>query len=261
MDDFFIFNGVKSTDKNIVLVDYERIFLPERNIEHEFIPGRHGAVEFDDRTYQDIVFEAELAIMGESEQDVIVNARAAEHWLSQKGQLTFWDEPQRFYMGRIVNQVPMTQQVKWGDIRALFRCEPFAYFIRTMAEDVTWYDDVPWTEQITWEKCTGRHKITGNTTIQVNNRGAFELSPFIRIDGSFDTLAIDGLVINKQLKDDSLYIDNEKEVIYTKDGNNRVNWMSYTSGDFMKLDVGANDVQISGKNMDFTLMYLSRERW
>lgn len=258
---YFKFNNIKSSDRNIVLKGYTPIFLPELNSTYEEIPGRHGSVEFNDNTRKDIVIEVEIAILGKNRRDILVNARAVEHWLSQKGTLSFWDEPQRFYVGRIVNQIPLERTIGWGNVNLLFRCEPFAYFIRTMAEDVTWYDDVPWTEQITWEKCTGRHEVTGNTTIQVNNRGAFELSPFIRIDGSFDSLAIDGLVINKQLKDDSLYIDNEKEVIYTKDGNNRVSWMPYTSGDFMKLDVGVNDIQISGKNMDFTLMYLSRERW
>lgn len=258
---YFVFNGIKSDDMNVSLKSYEFILMPKRRIEHEDIPGRHGSVEFDDGTYEDILINAETTIKGANPRDMIVKARNIERWLSKKGSLSFWDEPQRFYVGRIDNQVPLERVSQLGVVNIIFRCEPFAYFIRTMAEDVTWYDDVPWTEQITWEKCTGRHEITGNTTIQVNNRGAFELSPFIRIDGSFDTLAIDELVINKQLKDDSLYIDNEKEVIYTMQGNNRVNWMSYTSGDFMKLDIGTNDVQISGKNMDFTLMYLSRERW
>lgn len=259
--DYFVFNGIKSTDKNIVLLNYEPIFLPQRNIDYEFVSGRHGSIEYDDGTYQDIIIQAECSILGDSEEDVIVNARYARHWLSQKGQLSFWDEPQRFYIGRIVNQIPLERQVMWGNVNLLFRCEPFAYFFKTMSEEIILDDNIPICEQITLDRATAIHQITGPTVIQVENNGAIELAPFMKIEGSFDNLAIDSLVINKKLENDTLYIDNENMLIYTKELETRVNWMPYASGDFLRLKHGLNDVRINGSNLNFSLSYLSRERW
>lgn len=257
----FKFNGIKSSNRNIVLKGYKPIFLPALNAEYEQVPGRHGSVEFNDNTRQDVVIEADIAILGGSKQEVMANARAAEYWLSQKGQLNFWDEPQRFYIGRIVNQIPLERTAAWGDVTLLFRCEPFAYFIKSMAEEIILDDEIPICEQITLDRATAVHQITGPTTIEVENNGAFELEPFIKIEGSFDNLAIGGLVINKALASDILYIDNELGEIYTKQLETRVNWMPYSSGGFLSLKHGINDVQISGNNMNFTLSYLSRERW
>ena len=112
----FKFNGIKSSDKNIVLKKYKPIFLPALNVEYEQVPGRHGSIEFNDNTRQDIVVETDIAILGDSRQEVMANARAVEHWLSQKGQLSFWDEPKKFYIGRIVNQIPLERQAAWGNV-------------------------------------------------------------------------------------------------------------------------------------------------
>ena len=257
----FKFNGIKSSDKNIVLKEYKPIFLPALNVEYEQVPGRHGSIEFNDNTRQDIVIEVDIAILGDSKTEVMVNARAVEHWLSQKGQLSFWDEPQRFYIGRIVNQIPLERTAVWGNVTLLFRCEPFAYFIKSMAEEIILDDEIPICEQITLDKATAVHQIIGPTTIEVENNGAFELKPFIKIEGSFTNLAIGSLVINNPLVNDTLYIDNENVLVYTIQAGSRVNWLPYVSGDVLRLAHGVNDVQISGTNLNFTLSYLSRERW
>lgn len=261
MGAYFKFNGIKSSDRNIVLKGYKPIFLPALNVEYEQVPGRNGSIEFNDNTRQDIVIEVDIAILGDSKQEVMANARAIEYWLSQKGQLSFWDEPQRFYIGRIVNQIPLERQVAWGDVTLLFRCEPFAYFIKSMAEEIILGDDIPICEQITLDRATAVHTITGPTTIQIENNGAFDLQPFMKIEGSFTNLAIGSLIINKPLQNDTLYIDNENVLVYTIEAGARVNWLPYVSGDVLRLKHGVNDVQISGTDLNFTLSYLSRERW
>jgi len=50
-------------------------------------------------------------------------------------------------------------------------------------------------------------------------------------------------------------------LVYTIQAGSRVNWLPYVSGDVLRLAHGVNDVQISGTNLNFTLSYLSRERW
>lgn len=259
--DYFVFKGVKSTDKSIVLKRYENIFMPKKRVSYTEIQGRHGSIEFDYGTYEDIIMEVEAAVLGDNEYEVIANARAAERWLSERGQLFFWNEPQRFYIGRIVNQVPLTEQVKWGDILLLFRLEPFAYFFKGLNEPIILDDRIPLCEHIQIGKCTGVHKVGGPTTIEVENEGAFPLGPYMKIEGSFKRLIIGNLVINRPLENGVLYIDNENMVIYEKKLGNRINYMPYTSGEWMDLDVGTNKVDIAGDNLNFTLSYLSRERW
>lgn len=261
--EYFEFCGEKSSDKNLELLGYNVDLLPERNVEYIEIPKRDGSIRFDDNTYKDRIVEVEAAVLGENETDLLINARAIERWLSQHGRLSFWNEKQRFYVGSLVNQVPLDQQVKWGYLQLMFRCEPYAYFIKTMEEGVTWQDDIPWTEQITWSNASAVHDIKGPTTITITNDGAFPLKPDIKIEGSFKKLYIGGMVINKPLQDGVLYIDNENMLIYSIVNGTRVNYLPYTTGSlsFMSLDVGDNEVEINGEELNIKLAYLSRVRW
>lgn len=259
--DYFVFNGIKSTDKNVVLINYRPIFLPQRNTEYELIPGKSGSIEFDSGTYQDIIIEAECAILGENEQEVMTNAYEAKKWLSPKGWLSFWDDPQRFYIGRIANQIPLEQQVKWGNIRLLFRCQPFAYKVISPAAGFIPDLFIPFAEQITVDNATGSHTITGPGAIQINNNGVFETEPYFRIDGSFTTLALGDLIINRALSAGTLYIDNEKMEVYTIEAGSRVNYLPQTSGKPIKLAPGNNTININGTGLNFTLRYLLIERW
>lgn len=261
MKPYFKFRGTKSTDMNILLRGWTPIFLPEKNIRFEDVPGRNGSVSFDDETRRDIIIQVDCTILGKTREEVRANARQAEYWLSRKGQLSFWNEPQRFYIGQVVNQVPLMKYIKYEEMSLLFRCEPFAYFIKSMAEEIILDDEIPICEQITLDKATAVHQIIGPTTIEVENNGAFDLQPFMKIEGSFTNLAIGSLVINNPLVNDTLYIDNENVLVYTIQAGSRVNWLPYVSGDVLRLAHGVNDVQISGTNLNFTLSYLSRERW
>lgn len=259
--DYFIFNGVKSTDKNVVLKSYRPIFLPQRNVDYESIPGRHGSLEFDDGTYQDIVIEAECAILGSDELEVMSNAYLAKLWLSQKGWLSFWDDPQRLYIGRIMNQIPLDQQTAWGDVRLLFRCEPFAYKINSPQAGFVPSLSIPIAEQITAENASGSFTITSPRTIEIANNGAFETEPYFRIEGSFTTLALGDLIINRPLSSGVLYVDNENIEVYTIEAGSRVNYLPQTSGKPIKLVPGNNTININGTNLNFTLYYLVIERW
>jgi len=261
MKPYFKFRGTKSTDMNILLRGWTPIFLPEKNIRFEDVPGRNGSVSFDDETRRDIIIQVDCTILGKTREEVRANARQAEYWLSRKGQLSFWNEPQRFYIGQVVNQVPLMKYIKYEEMSLLFRCEPFAYFIKSMADEIVLNDDIPICEQITLDRTTAVHTITGPTTIQVENNGAFKLSPHMKIEGSFNNLAIGTLVINMALNNGTLYIDNELQEVYTIEAGQRINKLQYCSGKFLELEHGINDVQISGNNLNFTLYYLSRERW
>lgn len=261
MKPYFKFRGTKSTDMNILLRGWTPIFLPEKNIRFEDVPGRNGSVSFDDETRRDIIIQVDCTILGKTREEVRANARQAEYWLSRKGQLSFWNEPQRFYIGQVVNQVPLMKYIKYEEMSLLFRCEPFAYFIKSMADEIVLNDDIPICEQITLDRTTAVHTITGATTIQVENNGAFKLSPHMKIEGSFNNLAIGTLVINMALNNGTLYIDNELQEVYTIEAGQRINKLQYCSGKFLELEHGINDVQISGNNLNFTLYYLSRERW
>jgi len=48
MSDYFVFNGIASTDKNISLIDYNSIFLPANNRSFISVPGQDGSIPSGD---------------------------------------------------------------------------------------------------------------------------------------------------------------------------------------------------------------------
>ena len=56
---------------------------------------------------------------------------------------------------------------QYEEMSLLFRCEPFAYFIKSMADKIVLNDDIPIWEQITLDRATAVHTITGPAIIRL----------------------------------------------------------------------------------------------
>lgn len=91
------------------------------------IPGRDGMISQGDTTYQ----------MGQHLVDCIVNQdslpalrahiRQVAAWLSKTGRLSFSDEPDKYYVGRIYDAMVLEQLLTHGQWSIVFTVQPFAY--------------------------------------------------------------------------------------------------------------------------------------
>ena len=125
--DYFKFNGIRSTDKDIVLIDYKPIFLPANGRRFIQIPGRDGSIQAGSYARKDIVLDCEVAILGTNEEDIHNRICLANTWLAERGKVEFWDMPGRYYIGEVVGEVSMESQITWNTFGLQFRCEPVKY--------------------------------------------------------------------------------------------------------------------------------------
>ena len=126
MNDWFEWNGVKSTDYGIHVSEHPPITIPNERATFTAVPGRAGTlttVEGDD-VYDDMILSATCFIDSPDQIPVIAA------WLRGSGTVTFANRMGGFYYARIVNQISFEKILRGNPHRSFvvnFRCQPFFY--------------------------------------------------------------------------------------------------------------------------------------
>lgn len=234
MNDFFIFNEIRSTDKNIVLLDYTTSFLPASNINFIEIPGRDGSISTGKREKQDIIINCEVAFIGET-QDIFNN----NSWLLGKGKLQFYDMLDKYYIGEVIEDLNFRNTEKWKEFNINFRCDPIKYgekvIVNNIENDVILYN-------------SGTYKTRGIITIEITEEVNF-LEIILQNTGEFIYLG------HSFIPGDIVKIDLEEEMAY-KNGYSIME-DCYLESDFFDIPVG--EFRIATNTGNATLEYI--ERW
>ncbi len=128
-----IFNGRHSSEFGLRMRSKDRSVLPSVREDYEYLPRRHGSIHFfqglDDR-----MIEVEFFFIEKSLEAVRSKARKIAAWLftKKRERLIFDDEPDKYYMAKVANQISLDQVMYAGVFTVIFRCEPFAYVDRTL---------------------------------------------------------------------------------------------------------------------------------
>ena len=126
MKDYFIWNGVKSTDYGIHVSEHPPITLPAERTTQTNVPGRPGSLttlEGDD-VYDDLLLTVTCFVTDTS--------RIADigGWLKGGGKVTFANRLGGYYKARVVNQIPFDKILRGNphcSFSVNFRCFPFWY--------------------------------------------------------------------------------------------------------------------------------------
>ena len=128
------FNGVKSYIYSVYLKTNNRPLLPQKRENKLTIPGRNGAYDFGNGKYDETIIDVTFTCKGEGQtrqqqrNAVLQTARNVAQWLQSKGVLRFYDEPTRYYIAEIYNNVDMNfLNFTLLELNIVFKCEPFAY--------------------------------------------------------------------------------------------------------------------------------------
>ena len=243
----FSFNGQWANEFGALVKTTKRPILPSIRQEYESIPGRHGTYDFSDRTLEDRLMEVDCSLIASSVADLRTKARQIASWLyrTQKSQIIFADETDKYYLGKVTNQIEVEQMATIGEFTLQFRCDPFAFSVQ--------------------EKTA--QKPSGTSSITVNNNGSYECLPILIITATGAALTNPLVTIgDKTIKwtgtlniGESLTLDCEK--ITAKKGS--LNAMVGVSGEFPVLKVSTNSISMSSENSTTsgTLEIRYRERW
>lgn len=123
----FVFNNVDMLSAyNIRCITYD-VLLPKLRSRKIRIPARDGIYDFGARNYDERTIRMSCDLIGK-QQLTRQQLRDLAALLTQKGQIVLWDEPDKYYIGRIYDQTKLEYLGRVGHRTDLsFVCEPFAY--------------------------------------------------------------------------------------------------------------------------------------
>ncbi len=218
MNDYFIWNGVRSTDYGIHVTNHPPITLPAERSTQTTVPGRPGSLttlEGDD-VYDDLLLTCTCFVADTSRISEIGG------WLKGSGTVTFTNRPGGHYKARITNQIAFEKVLRgnpYCSFSVNFRCFPFWYVDNV--EDVT---------------------ITSSGEF-ITNPGSVYSDPVITVYGSGNITLIVGLtIVELEGITDSITIDSTIKEAYS--GTTLMN--GSMTGDFPVLSPGTNAVSWSG---------------
>lgn len=254
------FNGKNSKDLGLIMKSDNRQLLPSTKDRYVDIPTMNGTHLFSDGL-QDRFIDIQFGVIEDSLHDIRRKARDIARWLftRKRVQLIFDDEPDKFYMAKVANQLDLEEQItKTGRFTVTFRCLPLAQLIEdatnyTLDSEIQLDNDVMLGDEYSFS-------ITQPTTVELNNFGSDEVKPIIRVIGSFSTLSItvDGVTFQyNQAFSGELEINNEKYIV--KSGT--TNKIRATNGEFITLQEGINQIEISGSNLNCEVVFVFKPQY
>lgn len=224
MQDWFEWNGVRSTDYGIYVTEQPPPTVPSERATFTDVPGRSGSLTKlqGDYVYDDMVLTCTCVISDPS------NLSEIAAWLCGSGKVIFANRDGGFYYARVVNQIPFEKILRGNPHRSFavnFRCKPF------------WYEDSIKLTTVTPDAGS----TTGTTTL--TNPGSVPSEPVITITGTGEiTLMVGMQIIELSEMDGSIIIDSELQEAYYES----TSMNSKMSGDFPLLLPGANAISWSG---------------
>lgn len=104
-------------------------FIPAIRARKVSIPQRHGEYDFGAKYYDERILTLDCVTAKRySNSGFRYFAREVAYALSKKSEIRLWNEPDVYYVGRIYDEIELTQLRDVGnEFTITFICEPFAY--------------------------------------------------------------------------------------------------------------------------------------
>lgn len=253
----FSFCGVSVDNKNdIYLLDVDKDATPELRYNEFIVPGRHGSSRYDD-SYADRNIKVVVGIYADTVEERKAKIRnLISNWIQKEGKLIFADEPTLFYNAKFYNAIPIKETDVFTELTIIFKASPFKYELyddaRDMIIDETYDLIINSLDGVLINTSIWR-ELTAPTFKQLINNGNFETSPIIEIAGTAQKISLtfnDVAFAFNGLSNETVFIDTEKMIVYTINGNKKVSRLTNFHGNFPKIKTGVNDVNITGTNFN-----------
>ena len=219
---YFIFKGIDCRSMGVILRGPAPIIRPEERVEHTEIPGRSGDLTQleGENIFNSHIQTVSMTVRGSQ------NVRNVYKWLRGAGYVTFSGEPDKKQAARVIGAITLSRISrnldKWAG-ECQFYCQPLKQKL---------YEDI----------------VTITAAGTVNNSGDVASRPLIKakasgtsmtVSGGGNTLTLSDLTANSvyQIDCDAMEVLNEAGTTILTDK---------SSGDFPKLEPGANTVGGSG---------------
>ena len=226
-----VFGGEASSDFGMVVAEAPTFERPTRKATTYTVPGRNGAVIFQQDAWDDVVRSYEVWLANSKGQNIVETVNAFEAWLnSLKGYQRLEDsfEPEVFRLAYFNGGINFSNEVmQAGKATLSFTCRPERFYK------------------------SGENEITVTNGTKIFNPTRFTSKPLIHIEGSGTvTLAIGGNTISASVTD-YINIDCETMNAYRLASENK---NADISGNFPIIPAGVQTVGITGTTTKVTIV-------
>ena len=226
-----VFGGEASSDFGMVVAEAPTFERPTRKATTYTVPGRNGAVIFQQDAWDDVVRSYEVWLANSKGQNIVETVNAFEAWLnSLKGYQRLEDsfEPEVFRLAYFNGGINFSNEVmQAGKATLSFTCRPERFYK------------------------SGENEITVTNGTKIFNPTRFTSKPLIHIEGSGTvTVAIGGNTISATLTD-YINIDCETMNAYRLAAENK---NADISGSFPVIPSDVQTVGITGTTTKVTIV-------
>lgn len=247
----FQFNGIESDDYNLVCKSIKRTLLPAVKLKRFESSNTSGVCDIDDNEYSIRTITMRITYIGTSYEELRSRARQIAAWLSTStwATLIIHDEPDKYYLAKITNEIDLGSIWEAGEAEIEFDCQPFAYSVAEVTS--------------VFESITGAYtcKFENLGTRLINYKSPFGSKSSITIEGSWSTLSLsmNGATItyDTAITSGKLILDNI-EMEATINGSNAFNLLDGDLDKFLGIIAGDNDLVIGGTDLsiDVTVNFI-----
>ena len=220
-----VYGGEASSDFGMVVAQAPSFDKPSRKMTTYTVPGRNGAVLFQQDAYDDVTRSYQVWLTHDAEENLTESVNAFSAWLNSKtGYQRLEDsfEPETFRLAYYKGgQNVENHLMQYGETTIQFICRPERFY--KSAEDPI--------------------EVTNGDSLY--NPTKFKSKPLIHIETASEqtvTVSINGHTITAEV-DDYINIDCERMNAYRQAGENK---NTDISGEFPTIDPGANGIVITG---------------
>ncbi len=179
----FSFNGIHTSSMDLGARSVKRPLLPNAKVKRLEVLGASGMFDFPDSEYESREIVMKVTFMGKGAwptnfNDMREKARLIANWLAQDDfcRLIMDDEPDKYYLAKVTNELDMETFYETGIVEIQFDCQPFALSIE---EEVFTYES-PLESGLPWFVNPGTRAITPGSPIGSKS--------IVRIEGSWTQL-------------------------------------------------------------------------
>lgn len=241
----FQFNGIESDIFKLICKSVKRPLLPAVKTKRVELPGSSGVYDYPAHDYGLRSIAMRIVYLGNDYNELRSRARDIAAWLSTPtwGKLIIHDEPDKYYLAKITEEIDLRTIWELGAVDVVFDAQPFAY--AAAEETVPIALSVPRSFNFV---CPGNRVI--------NYRSPIGSKSVIEIIGSWTelSLTLNGKTINyTQGVSGMTTIFDNIQMECTVNGENRFYTLTGDIDTFLEIFPGANVLQIGGNFGDIPI--------
>jgi predicted phage tail component-like protein len=253
MKNGFTYNGIHSSQFNIVADRETHSILPEQRKYQVMVPGRDGVVDFGIGGYGTRLISFDIYYEGDFVDLRYMTDQIAAWLASPKGeyrQLSFDDKPNRYYLAKLTSPTDFRNATNRRIGALTFECNPpwvFEDGIALTPDQVSWN-----TAELIGNEYIQAFASNGNMRFTLT--GAIPVKPIIRLIGKVPsgttlTYSDKTWIYTTEQTWDGIEIDCANETVTRmSDG---ANLYPYMSGDFFEFSPGKIEISVEGNFGNF----------